>query len=61
MQQTELFIGDMLEKDGSDKYMQLVFDGDMEGMIKAYEVLHHTNPDRKTKARPRKIFKTYFD
>ena len=61
MHQTELFIVDMLEKDGSDKYMQLVFDGDMEGMIKAYEVLHHTNPDRKTKARARKIFKTYFD
>jgi len=60
MQQTELFIGDMLEKEGSDKFMQLVFDGDMEGMIQAYEVMHHTNADPKTKARARKIFKTYF-
>ena len=60
-QQTLLFIGDMLEKKGSDKLMQLVFNGDMEGMIKAYEVLHHTNADPKTKARARKIFKTYFN
>jgi len=60
MQQTELFIGDMLEKSGSDKFMQLVFDGDMECMIQAYEVMHHTNADPKTKARARKIFKQYF-
>ena len=59
-QQTELFIGDMLEKKGSDKLMQLVFDGDIEGMIKAYEVLHHTAPDKATTKRARKIFATYF-
>ena len=59
-QQTLLFIGDMLEKKGSDKLMQLVFNGDMEGMIKAYEVLHHTAPDKATAKRAEKIFNTYF-
>ena len=59
-QQTLLFIGDMLEKKGSDELMQLVFNGDMEGMIKAYEVLHHTAPDKATAKRAEKIFNTYF-
>ena len=60
VQQTILFIGDMLEKKGSDNLMKKVFNGDMEGMIEAYEVLHHTAPDKATEDRARKIFNKYF-
>ena len=60
VQQTILFIGDMLEKKGSDNLMRKVFDGDMEGMIEAYEILHHTAPDQATEDRARKIFSKYF-
>jgi hypothetical protein len=50
----------MLEKKGSDNLMRKVFDGDMEGMIEAYEILHHTAPDKATEDRARKIFSKYF-
>ncbi len=45
-----LFLGDLFEKKGSDKYMQGVLDGGREEMLKAYYNLHHTAPDEKTKA-----------
>lgn len=60
-QQTTLFLGDLLEKtamvDGKkvpglgDKLMKGVMDGDVDSMIEAYEVLHHTAPDEATKER----------
>ena len=59
VQQTILFVGDMLEKTGSDSLMLRVFNGDIEGMIKAYEVLHHTAPDKATEDRAREIFNQY--
>ena len=59
VQQTILFVGDMLEKTGSDSLMIRVFNGDIEGMIKAYEVLHHTAPDKATEDRAREIFNQY--
>ena len=57
IQQTLLFLGDMLEKKGSDKYMvQVLEDGNRGAMLQAYLELHHTNPDEATLARARRIF-----
>lgn len=48
-QQTLLFLGDLLEKDGSDKYMKGILEsGDMMDMENAYMNLHHTKPDQAT-------------
>lgn len=47
-QQTLLLLGDLLEKEGSDKYMRGVLSGDVESMRQAYLKLHHTNPDKAT-------------
>jgi len=52
-QQTLMFLGDMLEKRGSDKYMRRVLQdiSDTDAVRDAYYVLHHTNPDEATKKR----------
>lgn len=52
-QQTLLFLADVLEKKGSDKYMRGVLENanDTEAVREAYYVLHHTKPDKKTKDR----------
>lgn len=55
-QQTLMFLGDMLEKRGSDRYMGYVMGGDKEAMMNAYLVLHHTAPDEATKKRAKRIF-----
>lgn len=54
-QQTLLFLGDILEKKGSDKHMVQVLQGDRKAMEDAYYTLHHTKPDRKTIARTNRI------
>lgn len=57
-QQTLLFMGDMLEKTGSDKYMKKIMaSGDSEAMLQAYYKLHHTKPDAATKTRAISYFK----
>ena len=43
-----------------DKLMQKVFDGDMEGMLEAYYMIHHTNPDEATIKVAEREFKKYF-
>lgn len=53
-QQTLLFLGDMLERKGSDKYMKKILIGDTEAMYECYLKLHHTNPDEATKERARR-------
>jgi hypothetical protein len=57
-EQTALFLADMLEKDGSDKFMRGVLgSSDSNSMANAYLVLHHTNPgDKKTYERTKEIF-----
>jgi hypothetical protein len=56
-QQTALFLGDMLEKAGSDYLMEQVLrHGDPNSMIQAYYILHHTNPDEATKRRAHRVF-----
>ena len=49
--QTLMFIADILEKKGGDKYTKSIMTGDKSAMIQAYLVLHHTNPDEATKKR----------
>ena len=56
-QQQLLFMGDLLEKKGSDKYMKQVMAGDKQGSMDAYYKLHHTDPDVKTKLRTEEEFK----
>lgn len=56
-QQTLLFLGEMLEKKGSDKYMKdIMASGDKTKMLEAYYKLHHTNPDNATRKRAVKYF-----
>jgi hypothetical protein len=43
-----------------DELMQKVFDGDMEGMLEAYYMIHHTNPDKATREVAEREFKKYF-
>ena len=55
--------GKILTKEMSglgDKLMQKVFDGDMEGMLEAYYMIHHTNPDEATRKVAEREFKKYF-
>ena len=55
--QTLLFLGDILEKDGSDKYMKPIMEtGDRREMLKAYYRLHHTAPDSATISRAERVF-----
>jgi hypothetical protein len=57
IEQTLLFLGNMLEKKGSDRYMSLVLEsGDKDAMLEAYLKLHHTNPDEATLERARRVF-----
>jgi len=57
-QQTQLFLADLLEKEGGDKYMKGVMQGNKSAMRMAYRVLHHTDlDDKKTEARAKKYFK----
>lgn len=57
IQQTLLFLGDILEKRGSDIWMtRVLHDGDREAMLQAYLRLHHTDPDEATYDRARRIF-----
>lgn len=53
--QTLMFIADILEKRGGDKYTKSIMAGDKSAMIQAYLVLHHTNPDEATKKRAERI------
>jgi hypothetical protein len=55
-QQQLLFMGDLLEKKGSDQYMKKVMQGDKQGSMDAYYKLHHTAPDAATKKRAEEIF-----
>jgi hypothetical protein len=57
-EQTALFLADMLEKEGSDRFMRGVLEsGDSNSMANAYLVLHHTDPsDKKTYERTKEIF-----
>ena len=59
-QQELLFIGDLLEKKGSDKLMQGVMDGNKDSMLDAYYKLHHTNPDALTKKVAKREFNKVF-
>ena len=43
-----------------DELMQKVFEGDMEGMLEAYYMIHHTNPDKATREVAEREFKKYF-
>ena len=52
-EQTLLFMGDLLEKKGSDKFMKGVMEGNKEDMLDAYYELHHTKPDMATRKRAR--------
>lgn len=54
-QQTLMFIADILEKRGSDKYTKSIMEGSRSAMLQAYLILHHTNPDPATKARAERI------
>lgn len=55
-QQTLLFLGDILEKKGSDVWMtRVLHDADRDAMLSAYLRLHHTNPDDRTLERARRI------
>jgi hypothetical protein len=55
-QQTLLFIANMLEQRGTDSYLlQLFMDGSKEAMEQLYYQFHHTNPDKATKERTRRI------
>ena len=48
-QQTLLFLADVLEKKGGDRYMRPVLaTGSLEAMEQAYYKLHHTAPDEMT-------------
>jgi hypothetical protein len=55
-QQQLLFMGDLLEKKGSDEYMKKVMAGDKQGSMDAYYKLHHTAPDEATTNRAESIF-----
>jgi len=57
--QTTLFIGDLMEKEGSDKLMRRVATlGDKDAMLEAYLELHHTNRDEPgTLKRAKQFFK----
>lgn len=56
-QQTTLFLADILEKRGSDKYTKSIMkSGDKQSMLSAYLVLHHTNPDEATIKRANRVF-----
>lgn len=44
-QQTLMFVADMLERRGSDKYMKAIMEGSATAAVQAYLTLHHTNPD----------------
>ena len=54
-QQTLMFIADILEKRGGDKYTKSIMEGDKKAMLNAYLVLHHTNPDPATRDRAERI------
>lgn len=57
IEQTLLFLGDILEKRGSDRYMvQVLEDGNRGAMLQAYLELHHTNPDEATLRRAKGVF-----
>ena len=64
-QQQLVFMADMLEKDGSDKYMREVMKGDKQGAMDAYYKLHHMvgekGPDEATVNRTNKIFGEVYD
>ena len=60
-QQQLLFMGDLLEKKGSDKYMKQVMAGDKQGSMDAYYKLHHTAPDEATINRAESIFGETYD
>jgi len=55
-QQQLIFMADLLEKDGSDKYMKEVMKGDKQGSMDAYYKLHHTAPDEATTKRAEDLF-----
>jgi hypothetical protein len=55
-QQTLLFLGDLLEKEGSDELMKGVMLGDEESMYNAYNELHHTKPNEQSIKNARKYF-----
>jgi hypothetical protein len=54
-QQTLMFLGDILEKHGSDLYVPGILRGEKEDMLNAYLKLHHTNPDVATVRRAKRI------
>lgn len=54
-QQTLMFVADILERRGSDKYTKGIMLGDKEAAISAYKVLHHTDPDEATIRRVNRI------
>ncbi len=61
--QTILFLGDILEKEGSDKYVKKLLDPNSsekevkDSMMQIYLKLHHTNPDEATLNRAKKYIK----
>tara|TARA_R110000796_G_scaffold64976_1_gene150248 strand:- start:192 stop:1868 length:1677 start_codon:yes stop_codon:yes gene_type:complete len=61
--QTILFLGDIMEKEGSDKYLKKLLDPNSskqevnDAMMDIYLKLHHTNPDEATLKRAREFIK----
>jgi len=61
--QTILFLGDILEKEGSDKYVKKLLDPNSsekevkDSMLQIYLKLHHTNPDEATLKRAKKYIR----
>lgn len=61
--QTILFLGDILEKEGSDKYVKKLLDPNSsekevkDSMMQIYLKLHHTNPDEATLKRAKKYIR----
>ncbi len=62
-QQTILFLGDILEKKGSDQYLKKLLDPNAskeeinKAMLDIYSKLHHTNVDERTLNRAKKFIK----
>jgi len=61
IQQSQLFLGDLLQKRDDGGLMQKVFSGDLKGSLEAYYKLHHTNPDEATKNRASQIFGSFYE
>ena len=55
-EQRLLFLGDLLEKRGSDELMRGVMEGDEEAMYDAYSKLHHTNMNEESTKNASKYF-----